>query len=46
MERITSAETTDAEQQFERALRPKSFEEFTGQDRVKSKIKVLKDLLP
>lgn len=40
MSRMVSGESLEADTQFERALRPKTFEEFTGQDKVKSKIKI------
>lgn len=40
MERIINADTNDEELRFERALRPKSFSEFTGQTKVKEKIRV------
>lgn len=37
---MVSGEKLENEIQFEKALRPKTFEEFTGQDKVKSKIKI------
>ena len=40
MSRVVSGEALEADAQFERALRPKTFAEFTGQDKVKSKIKI------
>lgn len=38
MSRIVGPESAEGEIQFEKALRPKSFEEFTGQTKVKNKI--------
>jgi Holliday junction DNA helicase RuvB len=38
--RVVSDEADAAERHWERALRPKSFDEFPGQDRVKDKLKV------
>lgn len=40
MDRIVTKDTNEEEVRFERALRPKSFSEFTGQTKVKQKIKV------
>lgn len=40
MSRMVNGETTEVENKFERALRPKNFSEFTGQEKVKEKIKV------
>lgn len=41
MSRVTNAEaTSEVDSKFERALRPKNFSEFTGQVKVKEKIKV------
>jgi Holliday junction DNA helicase RuvB len=38
--RVLVGDKQEVDTQFERALRPKSFEEFTGQDKVKQKLKV------
>ncbi len=40
IERITAAEPKPEESQYETALRPKCFEDFPGQERVKEKLKV------
>lgn len=40
IERITDGEPQKEESQFETSLRPKTFEDFPGQDRVKEKLKV------
>jgi Holliday junction DNA helicase RuvB len=40
IERITDGEPQNQESQFETSLRPKTFEDFPGQDRVKEKLKV------
>ena len=37
---LTGSEMDNNEVQYERALRPKSFDEFTGQAKVKDKLKV------
>src|ERR1700744_6270738 len=40
IERITDGEPQKEDSQFETSLRPKTFEDFPGQDRVKEKLKV------
>jgi len=40
MSRLVGGDSTDSDSQYERALRPKSFAEFTGQTKVKEKIRV------
>ncbi len=40
IERITDSEPKSDDMQFEVSLRPKTFEDFPGQDRVKEKLKV------
>ena len=41
--RVTSPEAVDDEKEFDRSLRPKTFEEFVGHARLKDNLKVFID---